>query len=179
MSYASYTFNEVLNAVLQGECVCVFSYIISSLFLLSHSYAGFTTFVYGLVLAASIGLKFYSLRAKDRVLYGAMLGVVTLLVVMTLQQAIFWGQSSGCTKTGVRRALLGVECNQVGAMRSVCTFSVFMFLLECLFLVLVLRHKDDLLPVGSGASGGVAGEFVSAGPASYKPVPTQAASTDL
>ena len=152
--YGTMGHQEVLRNLLLTEGVCVFCYLVSSLFLLGNSYAGFTTFFFGLVVAGALGLKLYALTARDRVLYGAMLGVVTLGLVMTLMQAILWGQSAGCAASGSGRRLLGVECTNVGAMKSVCTFSVFLFLQELVFLALVLRHKDDLLPVSqSGVSG--------------------------
>jgi hypothetical protein len=143
-----YSHTEVLTRILQSECLFTFCFVISSLFLLSNSYAGFITFIYGLAMASAIVGKWYSVSAKDRVIFGVCLGVVSMQIVMTLQFAIFWGQSSGCVQQQGRR-LLSAECNQVGAMKSVCTFSVFSFLADLALLFVLLKHKDDLLPAGS------------------------------
>ena len=142
--------SELFAYVIAAEALFCFCYVVSSLFLLSNPYAGFISFVYGLALTGSVGLKWWSVRAKDRVLYGATVGVVFLLVGMSLQQAIFWGQSAGCVSAATGRRLLGADCNHVGAMRSVCTFSVFLFLADSVFLALLLRFKDALLPLGPG-----------------------------
>jgi hypothetical protein len=171
---------ELFNYVIVAEALFCFCYVVSSLFLLSNPYAGFVSFVYGLALAASVCLKWWSVRAKDRVLYGATVGVVILMVGISLEQAIFWGQSAGCASAATGRRLLGVECNQVGAMRSVCTFSVFMFLADIVFLFLLLRFKDALLPLGPGdAKGAYLGtSSKSMSGAVYAQVP-QPTSTDL
>lgn len=150
----SYSFTELIDSTLIAEGVFVFCYVISSLFLLSNSYAGFVGGMFGIVWIVYLAFAYYSIRMKpSRILYGVTLGVSVMLIILTLQQAIFWGQSSGCSQTADgHRRLLGIECYQIGAMKSVCTFSVFLFLAEIFLVFILLRHKDDLLPTGSDNS---------------------------
>ena len=50
----------------------------------------------------------------------------------------------------------GVECDSIGAMKSLCTFSVFMMLSYIFELIVLLKFKDDLLgngPLDEGIGG--------------------------
>ncbi len=54
----------------------------------------------------------------------------------------------------------GVECDSIGAMKSLCTFSVFMMLSYIFELIVLLKFKDDLLgngPLDEGIGGVGAG----------------------
>jgi len=143
-----YPHTQLIDATLAAQSVFVLCLLISALFLLSNSYSGFVLFLYGVIWMCWIPGSYYSTRmASGRLLYGVMLGVGAVLAILTLMEAIFFGQSSGCSQTPKRRLLLGIECYQTGAMKSVCTFSVFLFISQIIFLVVVLRHKDELLPI--------------------------------
>jgi ABC-type branched-subunit amino acid transport system permease subunit len=142
-----YPHTQLIDGTLAAQAVFLLCLLISALFLLSNSYSGFVLFLYSVIWICWIPGSYYSMRmAPGRLLYGVTLGVGAMLLILTLMEAIFFGQSSGCSQTPERR-LLGIECYQTGAMKSVCTFSVFLFLSQTFFLFVVLRHKDELLPI--------------------------------
>lgn len=102
-----------------------------------------------------------------------------MLVFVSLESAIFWGQYSRCTSSR-RRSLLrsdgidhslsvelstelmyhreltyGVECNHTSAMKSVCTFSVMMFLSYLALIAVLIKFKNEILgsaPLNEGYS---------------------------
>ena len=90
-----------------------------------------------------------------------------MLVFVSLQSAIFWGQYSRCESDSGRRLLrqisnsitmttqyedterrmlsYGVECAHTSAMKSVCTFSVMMFLSYVVLVAVMIKFKNDIL----------------------------------
>jgi len=61
------------------------------------------------------------------------------------------GQYANCelnnesTVSIIRSGEIGVECSHIGAMKSVCTFSVFLFLSYIFQIVVLYVYKDLLL----------------------------------
>ena len=91
-------------------------------------------------------------RSISRTYYGAILGVYSVLGVMSLQAAIFWGQYSSCEKLqtasiNFRRLanFEGVRCDDTGAMTALCVFAAILFLLHISFCFLLFRFKDNIL----------------------------------
>lgn len=101
-----------------------------------------------------------------------------MLIFVSLESAIFWGQYSRCSSD--RRVLLrggadtyrdeilsihtisiedffpkpvtvsrelsfGVECNHTSAMKSVCTFSIMMFLSYVALVAVMIKFKNEIL----------------------------------
>lgn len=99
-----------------------------------------------------------------------------MLVFVSLESAIFWGQYSRCSSD--RRVLLrggtdtyrdeilsihpistedygpvtvsrelsfGVECSHTSAMKSVCTFSIMMFLSYVALVAVMIKFKNEIL----------------------------------
>jgi hypothetical protein len=84
------------------------------------------------------GFKFW----KSRTLFGVILGGGTLLTVLSLQTAIFWGNYSSCKSIGYDRF---VQCDHVAAMISACVFAVFMFITLLAQLVIMIFRRDEIL----------------------------------
>lgn len=142
------------------QVVIIFCYLISSFVVAGNIYAGFTSILTGLLFFGFCGLTFYGLRRNiSRTMFGIILGGTFVLVFVSLESAIFWGQYAHCEQYNnhrllhsasslVSRQLSGMVCEQRAAMRSVCAFSVFMFLSYLAILGLMMRFKNDIL--GSG-----------------------------
>ena len=178
---------QLLDGTLLGQAVILVGYFITSLVVISNNYAGFNGFFTGLIFGGSIYLVYYGLRHISRTFYGIMLGVIAILVFVSLESAIFWGQYSSCahystkddsspptmspTSSSVEsrrsleslsaadaaalsfdsyqaRALSGYinsECRSQGAMKSMCFFSVVMFLSYLVLGGLLAHFKNDIL----------------------------------
>lgn len=189
MSIQHYPYGTQLDLTLAAQSVFTFCYFISSLVLLDNSYAGFNGALMGLLYGATIALSYKGLKTdQNRVIYGIILGAVFVLVFMSLQNAIFWGQYSGCeTYTAPtdddkkkndddkRRRLTGVECYYTSAMSSMSAFSVFMFLSYIVQLYLMIKNKHEILG-DPGAKGGYATIPPRAPNSSYRPVVSSASS---
>lgn len=65
-----------------------------------------------------------------------------MLIFISLQSAIFWGQYSGCESYNDNRS---VNCQNKPAMKSICTFSVLMFISYITQLVAMIAFKQELL----------------------------------
>lgn len=128
----------------------------------------------------------------SRTLFGVILGATSFLVVLSLETAIYWGQYGDCIVAvptqaptrlpGVVRKLeqdistvfheplyhrllrfnTDVECYHVHAMKSVCAFSVFMFLSYVVLIGLLLKYQHDILGTAP----------LDEGLGNYSPLPT-------
>lgn len=90
-------------------------------------------------------------RSLSRTYYGIVLGTYSVLTVISLQAAIFWGQYANCDAghysagSGSGRLLEGVSCERTGAMKALCTFAVFLFVSHVAFGFLLFVLKDKIL----------------------------------
>lgn len=192
MSIQHYPYTTQLDLTLAAQAVFTFCYFISSIVMLDNSYAGFNGALLGLLYGATIALSYKGLKKdQNRIIYGIILGAVFVLVFLSLQSAIFWGQYSGCEsysssstttdddktksddKTTKLRRLTGVECYYTSAMSSMSAFSVFMFLSYIVQLYLMIKHKHDILG-DPGSKGGYATIPPRAPNSSYRPVVSSA-----
>lgn len=153
-----YDFRGVIDKTLATNAVFAFCLLLSVIVDIGNSYSGFTGVMYGFQWLAYLPLAFYVVRVSPtRALYGVVLGCGVWLVVLSLMQAIYYGQASGCSVVA-RRSLLSAECAHPSAQKSACVFSVFLFLGGGVLQFLLLRHKDYILPgpmqapVGAGGS---------------------------
>lgn len=173
----NYSYEQLMEASLAAQGVFTFCYFISSLVVVGNAYSGFNALILSFVFIAMIALMYMKMR-KDvsRTMFGIVLGLTAVLVFVTLESSIFWGQYGSCdsynnddlyptfSPTAVdRRALfqsekiedfvyparrlnrIGVQCKHKAAMRSVCAFSVFMFLSYLFQIALLIRYKDEIL----------------------------------
>lgn len=74
---------------------------------------------------------------------GTIIGVSFVLVFTALMSAVFWGELSKCED--IKGNVTGYSCEQVSAMRAVCAFAVFLFLLGIVFTALLIMWRDDVL----------------------------------
>lgn len=149
-SLLSQSHHQILKFTLLAQAGFSACYLISALFVASNSYAGFNAIALGLTQAAVIGLSYYGLyKEVTRTLYGIVLGSAVLLIFMSLQSAIFWGQYSSCHYEvfNVKEGFLGIQCENQAAMKSICAFSVFMFLTYIVLVGVLIRFKNDILGV--------------------------------
>jgi hypothetical protein len=69
--------------------------------------------------------------------------------VLNFMTAIFWGQLRKCTLGIV--GVSGYSCTNRSAYGAVCTFSVFIFLLQTAFCVALIQWRNELIS-NDGAS---------------------------
>lgn len=162
----NYSHDSLLDGTFLVQGVLILCYLISAFVVSSNAYAGFNGVFLGIVYAVILAASYRGLR-KDvtRTMYGALLGSCCMLVMMSLQSAIFWGQYSGCDTSRrlmeiSERILTSVVCEHRYAMKSVCAFSVFMFLSYLFQIFLMIKFKNEIL--------------AAAPKEGYAPVPTNA-----
>lgn len=195
MNINPYSFEQLLDGTLAAQAVFTGCYFISTLVLSGNAFDGFNAVMLGLVYGASIALTYFKIR-KDpsRIMYGIILGISVVLMIISLQSAIFWGQYAGCESssssstsysnsptmaptqsptssrrflsemgsmheaynpfsTSHRQLYISEQCKYRSAMRSVCAFSVFMFLSYIFEIALLVRYKDNILKASTGREG--------------------------
>lgn len=195
MSINPKSFEQLLDGTLAAQAVFTACYFISSLVLSGNAFDGFNAVMLGLVYGASVALVYFKIRREpSRIMYGIILGISVVLMIISLQSAIFWGQYAGCesssssstsystsptmapspSPTSSRRILtemdsvheaynpfssshrqlyISEQCKYRPAMRSLCAFSVFMFLSYIFEIALLVRYKDDILKASTGREG--------------------------
>ena len=146
----NWSHTEIIDYTLGGQAVCSICYLISALFLSGNSYAGFNALLTGFLYAGSAGLTYYGLKqVLSRTIFGIILGVAVMLIFISLETAIFWGQYSGCTPAPPSGSSsshhYGVECDHTGAMSSACFFSVMMLLSYLLLIGTLIKFKSEIL----------------------------------
>lgn len=148
---SNYPHTLVLDATFGAQALFSFCFLVSSFVAFGNKYAGSVAVLSGLVFAGFTAGSYYGIRKRiSRTSYGAVLGGASILVVLSLQTAVFWGQYANCeagdeSVVALRSGEIGVECTHVGAMKSVCTFSVFLFLSYIFQMVVLYAYKDLLL----------------------------------
>ena len=149
---SNYPHTLVLDATLGAQAVFAFCYLISSFVAFGNKYAGSVGVLTGFVFSFFTIASYYGIRKRiSRTSYGAVMGGASILLVLSLQTAVFWGQYANCeasdesTVAIVRSGVIGVECSHIGAMKSVCTFSVFLFLSYIFQITVLYAYKDLLL----------------------------------
>lgn len=145
----AYSYSELLDATIVIQAVLSFCYLMSSFPVSANGYAGFVSILMSLVYCLFTVLSYYGLRVSlTRKFFGFVLGASVVLVFVSLENSIFWGQYAGCEPrhgSAVPKDKIGVECKHVAAMKALCAFSVFLFLSYIFLVVLLMRFKDELL----------------------------------
>ena len=87
---------------------------------------------------------------------GFLIGVSTMMALISLETAIYWGQLSGCsTKYGGR--IDQYTCDNPSGMKAVVAFASLLFIVQTAFTGMVVQWKDDFIEsegVGHEAAGG-------------------------
>lgn len=73
---------------------------------------------------------------------GFLIGVTATMSALNFMTAIYWGQLSKCT---LGLIALGYSCTNPAAYSAVCTFSVFIFLLQSAFCYAIVLWRNDLI----------------------------------
>lgn len=147
----NYPHTLVLDGIFGAQAIFTFCYLISSFVAFGNKYAGSVAVLTGLTFAAFTLAAYYGIRKRiSRTSYGAVMGGASILLILSLQTAVFWGQYANCEAgdesiVTVRSGSIGVECTHLGAMKSICTFSVFLFLSYIIQISILYTYKDLLL----------------------------------
>lgn len=143
-------YDQILDILFICQSLFCLSYLISTIFQATNVYNGFNAIFLGIVFAGMIGCSYIYLRKNiTKVMYGCVLGATFMLIFISLQSAVFWGQYSDCeTYPKEKYSLLSGNppmCTNTPAMESICTFSVFMFLSYVAQLVIMIVFKHEIL----------------------------------
>ena len=147
---------RLLSSILGLTCLTSFAFFVSACVTASTANAGFSTLLTSfLYVAFCVGGLHTVTRSPTAVSVGFLIGVSTMLCIMSLQEAIFWGQLAGCDATLLgadisKNVIAQYTCSAKSAYRSVCAFAVFNFLLTGAFTGALVRGKDDVLGDGGG-----------------------------
>lgn len=181
----NYSIEQLIDVIFIFQVFALFFYLISAFLLIHNGYVGLIALYLGIILLGFLIYAYRTLRMEiTRTSYGIVLGGSFILIFILLESAIFWGQSSGCRPTkriptssssdgaapNQNYLFYGVDCVNIGAMESLCTFSVLLFLSYLILLAVMIKNKHEILgsaPVESGSSGGGYG-----GRGGYRAVPT-------
>jgi hypothetical protein len=142
--------DQILDILFICQSLFCLSYLISTIFQAANVYNGFNAILLGIVFASMVGCSYMYLRKNiSKVMYGGVLGATFVLIFLSLQSAVFWGQYSGCESYPKEKfsSLTGNPpmCTNTPAMESICTFSVFMFLSYVAQLVIMIVFKHEIL----------------------------------
>lgn len=126
------------------------SFFISSCVAFSNQYAGFLGLLTGIFYISFSLLTYYGIRKRiNRTIFGAVLGASSVFLMISLQTSIFWGQYGNCEANHNfqidRKGAIGVQCTNPSAMKSMCAFSVFLFLSYISQCGILLVYKDNIL----------------------------------
>lgn len=177
---------KVLNGALALQGVFAFCFAISAFVVAGNANQGFNVVIEALAFIGFVVAAFQVINKRQTPLaVGTIIGVSFVLVFTALMSAIFWGELSKCEDIKVN--VDGYSCEQVPAMRAVCTFAVFLFLLGAAFTALLILWRDEVLQEAStydqmpkereSSTSSSAQPY----PAAYDPAPTynKGASADL
>ncbi len=152
MILKSYNYENVLKYTIISQILFSLAFSISSFVAFSDQYAGFVGILVGILFVGLSCWTYYcSNFDMNRTVFGAILGSCSVFSMISLQTAIFWGQLSNCSPIKSKnvkvtyKGSIGYECKNTDAMKSMCTFSVFIFLSYIALIGVLLFYKDDIL----------------------------------
>jgi len=124
--------------------------LITSLAVSDTPNAGFNIVLTSLLFELfTLGGLYVLTKSQSPVAVGFLLGVGTMMTIMGLMTAIYWGQLSGCTQIlnsiDISSDVISqYACNHKGGYRAICIFSTLLFLLSGGFTGLLAVCKDEL-----------------------------------
>ena len=149
-----WSFKEIFPFLLLAQGLFTISNLIPALMLGSNTYAGFNVIFLELLYVGFIVGTYYGLtKYLSRFYYGMILGGSSVLSLISLQSAIFWGDYADCVHSSsyINKIIIlqpngtGPECNNQAAMQAVGAFSVLMCLCYIAQISLMLYHKNEIL----------------------------------
>jgi len=171
---------KLLNALLLASLVFSFAFMLSSFFVADVPNAGFNAVLSGFLMLTYCVGGFYVLNKYPQSLsVGFLIGVSTMMVFVSFMNAVFWGQQSRSEYViDSGRDGIAVSPYNKSAMGSVCAFSVLFFLLQLLFVGILIQNKeefcdgttvyDDIGPHNAPPGGGMGHESFAYGEAGGK-----------
>lgn len=161
-----YNFHELLLVSFSSQAIVTFCFMLTAISLAGNRWAGFMGFLTGIIYAIFTGMSYHGIiKRPSRMKYGGVLGSCFVLVFISLESSIFWGQYANCSSlpspdsNASQRYMLNgrgqtnrqlrkantADCSNRPGMRLACAFSVLMFLNYLFFILILLRFKDDIL----------------------------------
>jgi hypothetical protein len=154
-----YSHHELLDFTILVQAALSFCFFVSAIYVFGNHYAGFSALFLALLFSVMTGVSHFGLSCyPNKMMYGAILGSSTVMIFVSLQSSIFFGSYGTCISPPVivpsiapallidaHRSLYGVECYNVGGLKSCCAFSILLMLSYLIFITLVIRFKNEIL----------------------------------
>lgn len=107
--------DQIIDYLLVGQGGISLVHLLCTLFVLHNRFAGFVGIFTSMLYISSVAFTYYGLKqALSRTVFGAILGAGTILLFLSLESAIFWGQYSNCE--GLGRRLSGLRGSGLGGI---------------------------------------------------------------
>jgi hypothetical protein len=120
---------RLININLATQMAFSLFFSISSFFVAKIANAGLNVVLTGAANFLFASAAFYVVnKRQDAGSIGQVIGAGAVMVFLSLITAIYWGQLSRCQK--VELSIRSYDCENKEAMRAVCAFAFFMFLLQ-------------------------------------------------
>ena len=81
---------------------------------------------------------------------GFLIGSTTMIALLNLMTAIYWGQLSGCK--GINGTLAGYSCSNTSAYSAVSAFASLLFIVDLAFTASLVVWRDDFIEDSSTSS---------------------------
>ena len=165
-----------VDKILKVQGVIALCFLICVSVLAKNEYAGVVGVFIALFFIAFIYVTYRGILLEtNRVYYGAILGGCSLLLLVSLESSIFYGEYSKCSAdsgdssdtniiattddvgifysddarrnliTRSLREVIGVQCSKKSAMRAACVFSSAMLLSYLLLIIVLYSSKNEIL----------------------------------
>ena len=110
----------------------------------------------GWILVLIVPLLYYMTHSSmtNHFTFGYIIGIISMLSIITFQYAVFWGEYSHCRNiypSDLESELyklshkLGIDCHNQQAMIAVCTFSSCLFVLHIIQIFFIILYNRDIL----------------------------------
>lgn len=131
-----------LNLLFQLGISVIF--VLATVFIAEFGHAGFIVVITAL---ADLIFSLYSIHILNKKADAPSIGIITgaayLICFLSFLTAIYWGKLSQCDATSA--AIKHYTCKNKGAMKTVCVFTVFMFLLQFHFSGLMYYYQTHMI----------------------------------
>ena len=139
----------VLNTNIALQSIFSFAFTICAVVLAREPNAGFSAVFTSIIYVAFVtGSHYVVNQLVHPILLGYLAGVSFVMIFISLMTAIYWGELAKCDKPRHNISMQHFMCNNKPAYRAICTFAVFMFLLQMAFVAMLMVYKD-LLAMGA------------------------------
>eukprot|EP01038_Epipyxis_sp_PR26KG_P007606 gene7606-10356_t len=141
---------QLITNILAVESVVCFCFVICSFIVGNTSNVGFNCVLTGFLnVAFIIGSYYVTHQSKSPIAVGFLIGVSAMMTILSFMTAVYWGQLSRCEK--VSYSVAHYSCTNRGAYAAVCTFSVFLFLIQVAFTAIITVFRGDFITAESSS----------------------------